>query len=209
MKKTKKEPKAPEKKPSKLKKKATIIGIFIIVIYMITPPLLTQFARSLVYEMPPQKADYIVVLSGGNGERIKKAAELYRNGYAKKLLFTGDTYLEVPVYELMANIALKHGVPKLAISGESKSTSTYDHPKNCIPILKAAGAKHVIIVTSKFHTKRSYETFLQPMESAHISFDIVGADDGINYMSWWKDHSMSEKILLEWGKRIWYKLYFL
>jgi len=177
-------------------------------LYMITPALLTKFALWLVYEMPPQKADYIVVLSGGNGERVKKAAELYRNSYARKLLFSGGTYLEVPVHELMANIAVKHGIPKLAINGESNSTKTKDHPNNCIPLLQRYGAKHVIVVTSRFHTQRTYDTFLHPMESAHISFDIVGADDGIDYTAWWKDYDMSEKILLEWGKRIWYKLYF-
>jgi uncharacterized SAM-binding protein YcdF (DUF218 family) len=158
--------------------------------------------------MPPQKSDFIIVLSGGNGERVKKAAELYKQGYAEKLLFTGNTFLDVPVYELMTNIAVKHGVPKSAILGEKNSTRTYDHPKNCIPILHKHGAEHVIVVTSRFHTKRSFETFLNPMESAHISFDMVAADDGINYQKWWKDYNMTEQILLEWAKRIWYKLYF-
>lgn len=208
MKKTKKETKKPPKKSFNIKKKAIITGIIITAIYMITPAILTIFGKALVHDMPPQKADFIVVLSGGNGERVKKAAELYKNGYSKKLLLSGGIFLGVPVHELMAGIAIKEGVPRLAIMGEENSTRTYDHPINTIPILHKLGAKHVIIVTSRFHTKRTFETFLNPMESAHISFDVVAANDNINYSKWWQDYNMSEKVLLEWAKRIWYKLYF-
>jgi uncharacterized SAM-binding protein YcdF (DUF218 family) len=50
-------------------------------------------------------------------------------------------------------------VPPGAIGLEGASRSTKENAQFCIPLLRALGARRVIIVTSWFHSRRALHTF--------------------------------------------------
>ena len=145
-------------------------------------------------------------LSGGNGNRVDKAVSLYNQEYSQNILITGPNFLHTSYPKLMASYATKQGVPPTAITLETESHSTKDHPKY-IQKLLSKNIQSLIIVTSKFHTKRSYNCFKHIFEDSQVDVMVVAADDGINYKQWWKDHESCEKILMELCKTIWYKLF--
>lgn len=151
-------------------------------------------------------ADLIVVLAGDSGERVEKAAQLYHEHKAPLILMTGNAMYNTSVPELMKEKAIALKVPSSAILLECQSQSTLDHPKNCRPIFKEKNIKSIIIVTSKYHTARSYRTFLNELKNDNIHISIDSANDGVNYRSWWTDHESTEKILIELGKTVWYAL---
>ncbi len=83
--------------------------------------------------MPLEKADCIVGFGCYNEQIALRAAELYHQGYAPKILFTGglgrntkDMWTE-PEAQRFARIAISAGVPRDAILIEDRSTNTAEN----------------------------------------------------------------------------------
>lgn len=81
----------------------------------------------------PQKADCIVGFGNFNDNIARRAAELYFQGYAPRILFTGGLgrntlgLLPEPEAERFARVAMACGVPENAILKEDKSTNTAEN----------------------------------------------------------------------------------
>jgi uncharacterized SAM-binding protein YcdF (DUF218 family) len=100
------------------------------------------------------RADALVVLGGGSYERPIRAAELFRSGAAPRVMVSGAGDDETNKRLLVSN-----GVPSAAIEFEGKSRSTRENAQFSIPLLRALGAKRVIIVTSWYHSRRALHAF--------------------------------------------------
>ena len=87
----------------------------------------------LCLHQAPQKADVIVGFGNFNEDIPRRAAELYLQGYAPKILFTGglgrNTVGLLPESEAarFARVAMSCGVPEEAIIKEDKSTNTAEN----------------------------------------------------------------------------------
>jgi uncharacterized SAM-binding protein YcdF (DUF218 family) len=100
---------------------------------------------------------------GDSTERLVAAARLYRAGIATKVLFTGGSgdiadqkKKEAPL--AMALLKLL-GVPESALILESESRNTHENATLSKPLLEAAGAKRIVLVTSAWHMRRSAAIF--------------------------------------------------
>jgi uncharacterized SAM-binding protein YcdF (DUF218 family) len=98
--------------------------------------------------------DVMVVLGGGYGERPDWAAHLFKAGVAPKIILTGAGDA-VDNQRLLVN----RGIPAEAIELEAASKSTKQNAQFTIPLLRAAGAHRVILVTSWYHSRRSLNCF--------------------------------------------------
>lgn len=99
-------------------------------------------------------ADVIIVLGGGVHERPVRAAELFKQQAAPRIIITGEGDDETNRLILIHN-----GVPRQDIELESDSRTTQE---NAIFTIKRLRAKHVhsaILVTSWYHARRSLKTF--------------------------------------------------
>jgi uncharacterized SAM-binding protein YcdF (DUF218 family) len=120
--------------------------------------------RFLTVDSGRVQADAIVVLGGGLGERPARAAELFSEHAAPKIIVSGAGDAEDNKRLLGAR-----GVPASAIEVELKSKSTRQNAQFTIPLLRALGAKRraqgaeghlrVIIVTSWYHSRRALNSF--------------------------------------------------
>ena len=87
----------------------------------------------LCLNVTPQKADVIVGFGNFNEDIPRRAAELYLQGYAPRILFTGglgrNTVGLLPESEAdrFARVAIGCGVPDEAIIREDKSTNTAEN----------------------------------------------------------------------------------
>lgn len=76
------------------------------------------------------KSDCIFVLCSMDTRVAERAAELYQQGYAPYILFSGGIgkltkdIFDKPEAEVFADVAMKLGIPKEAILIENKSTNT-------------------------------------------------------------------------------------
>ena len=99
-------------------------------------------------------ADAMVVLGGGATERPARAAELFHSGAAPRIIVSGRGDSASNRKRLLAA-----GVPASAIEVEPKSVSTRQNAQFSIALLRALGAKRVIIVTTWYHSRRALHTF--------------------------------------------------
>jgi uncharacterized SAM-binding protein YcdF (DUF218 family) len=107
----------------------------------------------LTLDSGPVKADVMVVL-GGTPDRPVRAAELFAEGAAPRVLVSGigDDIANEHVLE-------KHGVPAEDIILESKSHTTRENAEFSVPLLRAMGARRVILVTTWYHSRRALHCF--------------------------------------------------
>ncbi len=131
-------------------------------------------------------ADCIFVLCSSDTRVAERAAEVYREGWAPHILFTGgfgrisqDTFAR-PEAEMFAEVALAQGVPPEAILIENKATNTEENIKLGRALLAERGIhpKNLILVTKTYMERRSYATFKNfwsempfVVTSPHISYE--------------------------------------
>jgi vancomycin permeability regulator SanA len=86
-------------------------------------------------------------------DRLETGISLYKNGYAKKIIMSGDhgkdNYDEV---NLMKNYAMQRGVPSEDIFMDHAGFSTYESIYRAKEIF---GVKKLIIVSQKYHLYRA------------------------------------------------------
>lgn len=150
----------------------------------------------LVSEDPLQKADAIAVLSGGLPLRPLEAADVYRQGYAPKVLLThpdepgaslramGISYTGEDLYD--KEILLHQGVPAGAIQVlDSPIRNTADELAVIFNTLDSTGLRTVIIVTSKVHTRRT-RILCRRLANGKVRVLIHGvSDDPFRPNRWW------------------------
>lgn len=125
-----------------------------------------------------EKADCIFVL-GSNDLRVAEyAAELYLQGWAKTLIFSGgvgrltEGVFEQTEAETFAGIARDAGVPSDAIIVENKATNTGENVRFTHQLLTEQGLspKRFILVQKPYMERRTYATFAKQWPDA---YDLV------------------------------------
>ena len=181
--------------------------VLLILLFVFHPFILKKMATHLIFETPIDQVEVIVVLTGDNGTRLKKGIDLYKQELAPQILISGgDMFLDKNVVDYMAEYAQDQGVPSENIILEKAALSTFDNAQNTYELLNNLGYKKVILVTSKFHTKRTYKIF-RKIYGDDIEISVTSAQDNIDYNNWWQSYEMAEKVLIEWGKTViyWFK----
>mgnify|MGYP005848393949 CR=1 FL=1 len=158
------------------------------------------------------KSDVLIVLgSDVRGERTKKAAELYQQGYADKLLLSdgGNASWRLRTVDEMAALAIKLGVPKEDIIIEGNALGTYENAIYTKEIIEKTSIESAIVVSTTWHMRRVKFTFEQVFADSKIKLTYVGTeDDRFNEQTkWWKESERQQVILTEWSKLIvyWFK----
>ena len=103
---------------------------------------------------PVAAADVIIVLGGGNHERPVRAAELFKQHAALRIVLTG-----AGDDEINRQLLLKSGVPASAIQVENRSTTTRENAEFTAKLLRAGKYHSAILVTSWYHARRAEKTF--------------------------------------------------
>ncbi|MEK6715232.1 MAG: ElyC/SanA/YdcF family protein [Candidatus Omnitrophota bacterium] len=161
--------------------------IWLLVFYT---PFIWILAEPLKISQPPEKSDAIVVLAGGAGEsgvpgqgyeeRVQEAVDLYKNGYAKYIIFSsGDTY-RLKETLLMKNLAISYGISEEAVILEDRAKNTYENIKFSKDILEKNNWNKIILVSSPYHMLRVSLTAKNIMP--HISSIYVPIRESRFYM---------------------------
>ena len=111
----------------------------------------------LCVDSGPVKGDIIVVLGGGLHERPERAAELFRERAAPRIILSG-----LGDCAINRRLLIGAGVPAGVIEMEDQSRTTQENAIFTIQRLRKSNslpAKHVIIVTSWYHSRRALACF--------------------------------------------------
>ena len=165
-------------------------------------PLVWYAAEPLRVSGAPKKCDVIAVFAGGVGEsgkagqgyqeRVERAAELYKEGYAGHVIFSsGYTYFfKEPL--IMKALAVSLGVPAEAIILEDKAKNTVDNVRNTRKILLERGWKNAVVVTSLYHTRR-----------VSLVCNKIAPEITVSYAPTGENTFYYHAAMDEYGRRIW------
>jgi len=129
--------------------------------------------RWLDVTQPPVKSEAIIVLGGGTvgnlplpqgWDRLTAAANLYTDQMAPVVIFSGGGTATIAEAEIYANAAAWLGIPRTAMTFESKAQTTGDHGFALLEVSLTGGqtittSTPLLVVTSTFHSRRALYAF--------------------------------------------------
>jgi uncharacterized SAM-binding protein YcdF (DUF218 family) len=108
----------------------------------------------LCVDSGPVKADVIVVLGGASHERPERAAELFKQRAAPRIIVSGFGDCEIN-----RRLLMEAGVPANVIEMENQSRTTKENAEFTIKLLRKEKLNSAVIVTSWYHSRRALKTF--------------------------------------------------
>jgi uncharacterized SAM-binding protein YcdF (DUF218 family) len=211
---------APRKKRIFLYTAIVLVGS-LCALYLFRAPILTGIGSYLVVADPLEKADAIEILSGHGSVRGAKAAELYHQRWAPRILITkeGFPYREsewarygivLPQTDAATAAVLKFlAVPAGDIEIlDGYNDNTLEEAWTCLRYMQARGLNRLIVVTSNFHTRRSRLIFRRVFRSSKIGISVQPAspEAEFNPNRWWNRRADTRTLVLEYEKLIFYAL---
>ena len=176
--------------------------------------------RYLQDEDPLQKADAIFVLAGTRAERMLEGYELYKAGYAPVMLLSpgrpepGERLLKergvsFPLeVEQQRDALLQTGVPSHAIIADTGYVdNTAQEAELLRRYVQSRGWKRVIVVTSKFHVRRTSFAFRRELDGTGCEvLTRASRYDSADPANWWRTRADFRYGITEWQKLVAYRL---
>lgn len=164
---------------------------WLIALPVITILFLTMLGGILVVADPLQKADAIVVLSGGDEHRIDEAIRLYQEEYADTIILTETgAFLEEFNAEYSKErrlVLLNAGIPGGAIMITPRNAaSTRDEAKDVKALIQSMHPGVLLVVTDPYHTLRTrmiWEEVFQGTETEILVRPV--RDSWYSSSTWW------------------------
>jgi uncharacterized SAM-binding protein YcdF (DUF218 family) len=134
------------------------IGLALLAVFLLLAAAAFFFPQwFLCVDNGPVKSDVIVVLGGGSHERPERAAELFRERVAPRIIVSG-----LGDCKINRRLLIEAGVPSGVIEMEDQSRTTKENAQFVIQWLRKSNlppVKRVIIVTSWYHSRRALACF--------------------------------------------------
>jgi uncharacterized SAM-binding protein YcdF (DUF218 family) len=170
-------------------------------IYLLRFQFMTALGNYLVVNEPPEHVDAVVVLAGDQtGERVLKAAELVKAGWAPYALVSGTPVLLTDEAELNVAYAVSKGYPPTIFRPLERDThSTREETVQIASELKSKNIHSILLVTSNYHTRRAKA--LMHNAAPHLRMRVIAAPDRFfSPDGWWKNRNGARLFLYEWLK---------
>jgi len=153
-----------------------------------------------------EEADLIFVFGAKQTFRTEKAVDLYKKGYATKILVSGrspsyENNNAAPEAEMFASFAIEHGVPKEDIIIEKESITMPDNVKRSLNLLETENIPHgsIILVNSAFSQRRGWVHFskLSNVGTKLIRANVDKVSDMFSRDGWYKNETGTKVIVKE------------
>ena len=175
------------------------------------PLALGTIGTTLIVHDPPQPARSIVVLGGQVPFRAMEAAAIYRQRWAREVWLTEGGQFDEDValaklgidraaeYTYSRRVLERLGVPPPAIRvlpGNNQNTA--DEVRTIDRELKASGGRRVIIITSKYHTRRVRALWHVLARRDAQAIVRYSPDDPFDAAHWWRNSADADRVTHEW-----------
>ena len=167
-----------------------LFAAFLFGLYLFRVPLLQAAGHFWIVDDAPGPADAIIILGDDNlqADRATRAAELYRAHWAPHIVASGRPirpYISVP--DLMKRDLMERGVPESAIVLYPRPVANTREEVDALRRLAVErGWRHVMVVTSTYHTRRT-RFILYRVWPSDYEFKVIAAHDSeFDPDSWWR-----------------------
>lgn len=180
--------------------KKILIPLLLLVIIVI----IAIFVDSLLHTHSdkPENSDAIIILGGGDQGRVEKAADLYKSGYADKVIIT--PVAQRYTTEELVTIIRHYGIEEEDIIIDETSTSTYTNALRTIEIMDEYDFESALIVTNDYHVKRSKLVFDRVNDNSK-SFKFISATNLAGEKWYERENAASHwfgELIKVWGYRL-------
>lgn len=194
-----------------------LVGVVGVVLALFGPWLARQVGAYLITSDPLERVDAIVVLAAYSPERAIEAVDLFRQGYASRLVFSSEERQSGAAYHLldslgvvlteshdaMASVALQLGVPDSAILvADIRGNSTRDEATRLLNFLRSNNIHSIIAVSSKSHTTRVKKIFRSIYGDDVRVLVRPSHYDEFDPNGWWRERWQARSVLYEYLKYI-------
>lgn len=168
---------------------STVVGIVLLVIgisWFLSPDNLMRCSETPSELDGCSAADVIITVSGGDTEaRTQEAIDLYKNGWAPRLIFSGAAMDKSGPSNaaVMREQAIAQGIPEDKITIEEQSETTKENAENTNDILADKNIHTAIVVTSSYHMKRTILEFRE--RAPDVNFRAHPATADTQWSVWW------------------------
>ena len=172
--------------------------MLLLLLFLFRVPLLRFVGNQLIDEDEVEKTPAVFVLSGDAWDRGNEAIKLYKQGFAEKIICTGENVprlfliagIPYPESELTQLHLLANGIPARDIELLCKGTSTKEEADYILEYCKQRDIKKLAIISTRFHTRRIGNTFRKKFEEAGLELIICGApSSAYDENEWWKSEN--------------------
>lgn len=170
-------------------------------IYLFRHPLLRAAGGFWVVSEAPAPADAILILGDDDYEadRATRAAELYRGRWAPLVVGSGR-YLRpyASIAQLMQHDLTERGVPASAVVVFAHyAQNTREEAQALRKLAVERHWRHVLVVTSNFHTRRTRYIFRRVWPPDYEFRVIAASDASYDATDWWETRSGMKTFLYE------------
>lgn len=188
------------------KKTGKSIAIALLVLFLsailIYYYLLPGMASFLVFKTNLQHADVIIIL-GGESERVSYGVKLYKANYSDKIIVTGRGA------ELLKKEAINQGAASKDVIPEDKATTTYENALFSKNIMLQNNFTSAIVVSSPYHMRRASWLFGRVFKNDNVTLLYSPVDNSwFKVEKWWTNGREIQVVIDEYAKFVYYTLYF-
>ncbi len=187
--------------------------------YAVRTPLLQAVGAQLVHVDELVRSDAIVILAGGVPEREIAAADLFKNGWASRVIITAEPPrpalealrrrgVTVPSdLDLRVLYLTQLGVPRPSITVlPGYVESTEQEARSIRRWVDEQRARQVIFVTSTYHTARARLVLRKSLPEGLVIRMHGATADEFDVDGWWRNRTMLRNGVFEWQKLVLYRV---
>ncbi len=186
-----------------------VLLVSIVLVGFAHVPILREMASFLIIEDSLEPAAAIVALGGEPPFREMEAARLYRAGWAPRVVIVRGARREeskalqdlgIAVgerWELSREVLIRQGVPPSAIIvPNEEAEGTLEELQTVVRVLRPQDAP-VILVTSKYHTRRTRLTWHHVTEGRLQAIVRSASRDPFDPGRWWRERRFIFSVVRE------------
>ena len=160
--------------------------------------------RWLYSGQPPMNAELLVVPGGGSAERARTALELYRAGFAPRIMVTeGSGHPDIAFHAME-----QAGIPRRAlVSPLRPATSTAEDALAIRQVVVRHGIRSLLVVTSPYHCRRVDLALRRILADVEVEWTVTPSTSlYMDAHSWWLSRQGWNTVGKEFPKLAWYWL---
>jgi hypothetical protein len=168
-----------------------VLAILVMVAAAATLPFLGGWLES---QGRPEKADYIVPLPGDDG-RLIKAAELYKQGFAPRILVSREQRSSGDFYATQLRVLEQQGVPGTSVIPFGSTQTAIADTADAFRTFVEGRKIKAIVVASGIQSLRTRVIFEEVVPRGR--FIVVSATDASVGRPWWNSQESAMRTVLE------------
>jgi len=157
----------------------------------------------------PVQADLLVSLGGDNGGRADRALELYKQGYARRILLTGPegahSKVRARLLNWRARYLVEEGVPEEALLYDRTSRNTWEEAVSTLRLMQYMKLERALVVSDPSHMRRLSWVWGKVFAGSGLRFVLVASDmEDWDADHWWKTSAGAQSVFGEYIKLAYY-----